>query len=68
VSWLFCFWEQASVASAVAQLSVARAGVVAGWGVVFVGVFGRGGGYVPRLVATLRLPADAARLTHVVMF
>jgi hypothetical protein len=41
---LFCFWEQASVASAVAQLSVARAGVVVGWGVVFVEVFERGGG------------------------
>jgi hypothetical protein len=41
---LFRFREQASVASAVAQLSVARAGVVVGWGVVFVEVFERGGG------------------------
>lgn len=41
--------------------------MVVGFEVVFVVMFGRGGGYVPRLVATLRLPTDAARFTHVAM-
>jgi hypothetical protein len=62
VGGLFRFCEQASGASAVAQANVVSAGGV--WWSSVGGCF-RGLVQAPRLVATPRLPADAARLTHV---